>query len=162
MSLRMKKDDAKFQAIRAAFDSAGGTAAVFGSVAPKSSEVHYDNEGKPTDLNTATTLAVHEFGLAPHAPERSVIRAGVISSKAQLARTFKTGVLRMLAGQGDAVQTMEGVGKRAAEEFRRRIMSSIPPPLSARTMADPNRDPRGIPLLDTGQIMDSIGHRTET
>lgn len=159
MSVEVKDTDRGWEAVVSAFDDSPGASVKFGSVGAAAAADHISNDGKPSGMTTAGILAVHEFGVG--VPERSVVRVWVDSNHAALGDAFRTGVLDQLSGNGTTEKTLDRIGKVGAEGMRRRIRGFIEPALSARTQADPNRDPRMIPLYDTQQIIDSIDREVE-
>lgn len=160
VSIEVKDQRDRFDAIMAAFADSPGASVKFGSVGSAAGALHVPNDGGPAELPVATILAFQEYGTA-RIPERSLVRAWTDGHHRELGDAFKTGVLRQLAAQGSTTATLELVGKVAREGMTRRLWSRIPPPLAAATLANPNRDPRGIPLVDTQQIMDSLGAEVE-
>lgn len=149
--------DLGFEAIKAQFGSSlsGDVGSVrFGSVGDAASAEHVRNDGRGSGLTVATVLSFHEFGAG--VPERSVVRAWADENHAALGDAFQTGVLEQLSGFGSPQATLSRIGKIAAEGMARHLRASIPPPLAESTLANPDRNPNGIPLLDTGQILGSL------
>jgi hypothetical protein len=56
----------------------------------------------------------------------------------------------------DADEAFEPVGELGVKGVRKTIESGLGPALSPVTMANPDRDPRGIPLLDTEHLLSQI------
>lgn len=159
MTIEVKVDRRRLDDLLAAYRGATGVVK-FGSVGTAAAKNHIANDGRDSGLPVATILAIHEYGVG--VPERSVIREWVAGNADVLRRAHSTGTQRELAGRGTREDTYKSVGKAASEGLQRRIRNFIPPPLSPRTMANPDRDPRGIPLWDTGQILDSLGYEVES
>ena len=107
-------------------------------------------------LGNATVLAIHEFG-GGNVPARAPIKRGLANAARLIKKVFRSGVEKINAGSSGAEAAMDAVGEVAKQAIKDGIKSSLPPPLSPATLAKPDRDPRGIPLLDTEQLIDSIG-----
>lgn len=156
----LKDNRKRFDEVIAAFDDSPGATVKFGSVGPRAAAGHIRNDGTVTDTPVATILSFHEYGLG--VPERSVLRAWTDENKrSTIGDAFRTGVLSQFSGYGSTADTLDRIGKVATEGMQRRVRGFVPPPLSPVTMANPYRDQRGIPLLDTTQILESLGHETD-
>ena len=112
------------------------------------------------DTEVSQYAAFHEFGTG-YIPARSFIRSW-------FATTRLTNIehLRMLAQTVWAnrpVSTMAtSIGQESVTEMKNNILSSIPPPLSPRTIAAKTGPFKTIPLIDTGRLIRSITYRIIT
>lgn len=109
-----------------------------------------------TGMTSAELLKIHELGLGG-APERPVIRYVTQAKRRELEEAMKRGIVGMITKGWSAERAAQEMGEEAVRLMRERIESSIPPPLADSTKDDPDRDPRGIPLLDSGQILADLG-----
>ena len=109
-----------------------------------------------TGMTSAELLKIHELGLGG-APERPVIRYVQHAKRRELEEAMKRGLVGMIKHGWSAERAAQEMGEEAVRLMRERIESSIPPPLADSTKDDPGRDPRGIPLLDSGQILHDLG-----
>lgn len=100
-------------------------------------------------------LAIHEFG-GGNVPARSPIKKGLAKAQAKIRRQFASGAKKINAGSESAGTVADALADVAVEAIRDGIMSNLPPPLAESTLNREGRDPRGIALLDTGQLIDSI------
>lgn len=109
----------------------------------------------------ADLIRWHEFGLG--VPPRRWIRTTLQSRRTEIDKSIETSVQRVIGTKArfTAKDAHDRVGKRVVAEMRRVLKGRLQPALSPATMRDPDRDRRGIPLLDTGQIRDSLEHRSE-
>lgn len=113
--------------------------------------------------SNATILAYHEFG-GPNGndpPKRMPVRRGLLKAQRQINATFRAGVEKIHAGSAGANAAMEAVGEVVVRAIKDGIRSGLSPALRPSTLAKPGRDPRGIPLLDTEQLLDSIEAKAE-
>lgn len=109
-----------------------------------------DNPHGDSGLTSAQLLKIHEFGIG--VPERSVVRYVKAAHRDKIADAFKHAVVQVITRGWGPDQVAEYVGDIVVELMRQRIESGIPPELAASTRANPDRDPRHIPLLDTEQL----------
>lgn len=107
----------------------------------------------------AALIAWHEFGIG--VPARPWVRSTFATRKTDLQRVIAQQIQRMIGTKGkhDTKASQAALGKFAIESMRRQLRSRVPPPLSDKTKANPDRDRKYIPLLDTGQIERSIEWR---
>ena len=99
--------------------------------------------------------AVHEFGTSD-VPARMPLRSYFDSrGKDELARATAEGLGQTVDGK-QAEQELEQVGELAAEGIGAGIESGLQPALAPSTLANPDRDSRGIPLLDTGHLLSQV------
>lgn len=106
-------------------------------------------------LSHATVLAIHEFG-GGNVPARMPIKKGLIAGKRKIDKAWKTGVEKIHAGTAGAELAEEAMSEILVDAIKDGIRKGLPPALAASTLANPDRDSRGIPLLDTEQLIDSI------
>jgi len=120
-------------------------------------EAHTDG-----DETIAQVAAKHEFGgvsdTGAKIPRRSFIRDYVDQNIGPLeARLERLGVA-VLQGYTTVEQGLEAFGLRAVGEIQQRIADRISPPLSKITIARKGSD---VPLIDTGQLRNSITHKVD-
>jgi hypothetical protein len=111
--------------------------------------------------SNAAVLAIHEFG-APGVPKREPIRQGLIRSKKRINRIWAKRIKLIHTGTSGGRAAADAMGDEVKKAIQKGIKSRLPPPLSPATLAQPKRDKRGIPLLDTGQLHDSIDVKVES
>lgn len=114
---------------------------------------HRDRRGRFGET-CATILRRHEFGLG--VPERSVFRAYLAGHAREISRRVADATRVVATGRVTPDQAAAAIGEATAEGLRERVLEGIPPPLAESTLADPKRNPSGIPLFDTGQLVASI------
>ncbi|HEU4402345.1 MAG TPA: hypothetical protein VFT43_09585 [Candidatus Polarisedimenticolia bacterium] len=145
----------------------------FTKVGVMEGELHKDEDGGLAPA--ALIAAVHEFGApAKKIPARSFIRSTYDEER--------EGLLAQLAAEKDAIfrgestprRSLAAVGALHASQVQKKIRSRIPPPLADATRAGrtggvkKNQAPRSslktrrssgaVPLIDTGQLIQSITH----
>lgn len=106
-------------------------------------------------LGNATILTIHEFG-GGNVPARQPVVLGLLAAQRQLNKTFRAGIEKINAGSDGANAAMEAVGEVAKNAIKEGIRKRLKPALADSTLAKPGRDARGVPLLDTEQLIDSI------
>lgn len=129
-----------------------------------------DDGGRLTNVQVA---AVHEFGApAQNIPERSFLRSTMDREKAQILDDMSDAVDHVLQG-APLKQEVERVGIYTEIRVRETIRKGIDPPLSPMTVEkrraklsggkpDNNRfGTRETPLIDTGQLIQSIASKVE-
>jgi hypothetical protein len=116
-----------------------------------------DRPGEQPTL--AQLLAWHELGTKT-IPARRPIRSYIESKgPAEIAARTKEVLPAVLRGEADVDDALAAIGGVAVAGVRKGIMERLPPPLAPPTLANPKRDPRGIPLFDTGQLYRAIAVR---
>ena len=123
------------------------------------SDAEADHKEAP-GLTVAAIGAIHEFGVDEppvRIPQRSWMRAPFDENR----RKYMTLLVRLtrtvfLLGKGMTLERALGiVGLIAEEDMRKAIRAKIPPALKAATVRAKGSD---VPLLDTGQLIQSITH----
>lgn len=114
----------------------------------------------------ADLIRWHEYGPEKYDvnfPARSFVRSTLQDKRADIDKVIEGVVRRVIASKGKwrAEDAHKVVGHRIVSELRRKLKSGVPPELSEATKSDPDRDQRMIPLIDTGQIHDSLTYRSE-
>lgn len=116
----------------------------------------------PSGLNNAEILAIHEYGTHDrHVPPRAPIRVGLAKAAGDLGKRFASGVNKIHAGSFGAEKVAESMGDTAVKAIRKAIRSRLPPDLAEATKAKPGRDPRMIPLEDTGALVSAISAKVK-
>lgn len=121
-------------------------------------------------VTVAQVGAFHEFGTSD-VPERSFLRATVDGDRT-IMETAEDAVRAVATGDMSAEKAANRVGVVGVGAIKRRIQSRIPPPLSEATVA--RRQAKGAhggglasmgnaltPLIDSGQLIQSIQYRAE-
>lgn len=125
--------------------------------------------------NLATIAAIHEFGTIDQGgriPQRSFLRATADAERRVWLRGFRAALVAYIDGNPARYQQVLGVlGAKARGDVQRRIRERIPPPLAARTVAERRKGgrlnpdgtvPDDVPLIDTGQLVNSIRSQADT
>lgn len=117
------------------------------------SEGTYAGKGKP--ISVGQVAAIHEFG-APKAgiPERSFIRGAIDANQGKIRRTLNRLALAVSRGGMSANMALGILGESVSQMIKKRITDGIPPALKPATVA---RKGSSKPLIDTGQLLNSIG-----
>lgn len=120
-------------------------------------------EGEP--FNIAQIGAVHEFGASIRhgrsggesvlVPERSFLRGWETEARDEAVKRLGKAVGRTLDGKGDPGREFGLVGEWAERGIRSRIRAGIDPELAPSTV---RRKKSTTPLIDTGRLINSIGH----
>ena len=162
MSVEVQDNRAKLDAIMREVHKLAGATVTVG--------VHGDNAARKDDTETNPEIgAKHEFG-SGNIPERSFLRSTVDGGKPiEEAEKVSAKVAR---GQMSAAQAAERVGVKTVGLVKDTIGARIPPPLSEQTIK--RRLETGAhgggalslgssttPLVDTGQLVQSIQYRVE-
>lgn len=156
-----------------------GMYAKAGMLGAKAAEEHPD-EGGGKGLTNVELLAVHEFGVPGHIPERSVVRASFDANRATYLAQLRALVGRWYdrAGRLPLRQALGIMGLKMVSDQRARVTqgSGIPPPNAPSTIARKLRKgawkrqtpaqqqaamaaglgPR--PLVDTGRMVGALTH----
>lgn len=111
-----------------------------------------------TELTNVEVGSFHEFGIG--VPQRSFIRDTFDYNRDRYYRALKAMAQRVVAGKYSLKVGMEAVGQLAESDFIGRIETNNPPftPLADSTI---RRKGSSKPLIDTGQLKNSITHATE-
>jgi hypothetical protein len=121
--------------------------------------VHEDAEPYPDGTDAVTVASAQEFG-AGRIPPRPHVRRYYDSGGAREMGDVGARALGKVIDGAAASLIGEEIGKLGQAGVRDLIESGQLDPLSPVTLANPDRDPRGIPLLDTGHLVEQITHRT--
>ena len=140
--------------MRAHLKAMSGQAYHAGVCGPEGASAFIDRRtGQPTGLSVAGMAFTHEQGLG--VPERPFMATTLAQQLPTLRKRGRDVGIEMLSLNGDA--GLRAVAVEFAEEVRALLMGGMDlEALSPRTLAAPDRDSRGIPLVDTMQIHDSI------
>jgi len=116
---------------------------------------HGDAQPYPDGESVVAVAAAHEFG-TPTIPARSPLRTYYDSGGAKdLGDAAAKAMRQAPLGTGKAAM-LDAVGKAGVDGVRKTIERGLQPSLSPATLANPDRDPRGIPLLDTGHLLEQV------
>jgi hypothetical protein len=118
-----------------------------------------ENQRTDGPLTNVEIGTVHEFG-GGNVPERSFLRSTLRVNREKYKATIAAGVQAIAKGRATLHQVLEVVGMQAAHDVKARITqgAGIPPPLAPATVAAKGSS---RPLVDTGQLVNSITHRVE-
>jgi hypothetical protein len=100
---------------------------------------------------------IHEFGLG-NVPERSFIRGWADENEAEIKRRMRALAEQVVTAKLTQEQALNFFGLWAVAQIKRRIVAGIAPALEPETVA---RKGSSTPLVDTGQLINSIQHRVE-
>lgn len=103
----------------------------------------------------AYVATIHEFG-TPHIPARPFMRPAVADHGQEWLQTIADGARAAVQGTMSAENVLELVGMQAAGNVAEKIQAVTSPPLSSVTIA---RKGHAKPLVDTGQMIQSVTHR---
>ncbi|WP_435639602.1 hypothetical protein [Carnimonas bestiolae] len=122
---------------------------------PRGTEGNYD--GKTVPL--AVIGAVQEFGSADgRIPERSFLRIPLQNGSDRFRRVFVALMPRVARGEMTMHDFMEFLGNDAVGVSREAIQAGIAPANAQSTI---NKKGSDTPLIDTGQLWQSITHKIE-
>lgn len=114
--------------------------------------LHADAAPYPDGTDVVMVGAFHEFNKRPWM--RAWYDSG--GQKALSAAAVK-GVGMAVDGTENAAAVNERIGETGVDGLRDFVESGqVTPPLEQATLANPNRDRRGIPLLDTGHMIGQV------
>lgn len=141
----------------------GGGATV--SVGVQGAQAAANHQG--THLTVAQLATIHEFGKVIHQPrmrrtivipERSFLRATVDAYREAIARRQVLLTQGYVLGKFELQGAMELLGMYVVGLVKQRIANGIAPPNRPSTIA---RKGSSKPLIDTGQLRNSITHKVE-
>ncbi len=119
----------------------------------------FDNAGSQNGVSLAEIAAFHEFGTST-VPERSFLRATFYGHAAGELRTMVGKLTKaVFAGRMDEAQALGLLGTWAAARVKQTIRNGIAPALEPATIKAKGSS---LPLVDTGQLINSITHVVET
>lgn len=114
-----------------------------------------ERDGTTSSLTTADILAIQEVG-TDRIPARPVMAFARAATRRKVKRIMRDQLRQIIRGRSTKEKMYAEIGNTIVAAAKARIMGRISPALAESTKADPDRDPRHIPLLDTGQIIESI------
>jgi hypothetical protein len=124
---------------------------------------------EPTGITNTQLAAIHEYGSpARNIPERSFLRATLDANRDAYNAFIAQLVSHIFAGKLSVARALGMVGLKVVADIRARIRKGIAPPLADSTLwrkVAKGRKGRGkrnrgksVPLIDTGQLINSITH----
>lgn len=151
--------------------AAGETYVRAGVIGEKGDAQH---QGEP--ITVARLAAVHEFGASIQVgdrtitiPERSFIRAPWAAKRDEYLALLKKAafaVLKRKISPADFPRYLTALGMKMVADMQGAIRAGIEPPLAASTLARRTKGTgkaaagaRAVPLLDTGQLINSLSHQ---
>lgn len=154
--------DLGFKRIRDTFLKAGTPVVKVGIQASEALAEHKSGDfgGGTRQLTNLEVGVINEFG-APGAsiPERSFVRSTALNGAEKYFRTIKVIVKAVLAGLTSVPAGLELLGLQVASDMKTTIDKGISPPLKHRRKVPIGVKPgKQVPLIDTGQLRNSITH----
>ena len=136
--------------------AAGGMSGKAGIIGTKAAEEHPSADGQP--LTNAEMALIHEFGLG--VPERSFLRAAFDKNHPKYLERLNVLTQAIFEGKFTIQQALGLLSLEAASDMRNLIRdgAGVPPPNAPATIA---RKGSSRPLVDTGQLINSISHAVE-
>lgn len=121
------------------------------------------HDGDDSTLTVADVASFHEFGTTDangqtHVPERSFIRSSIDDKRSELREMAKKLQGMILTGKMTAKQALGLLGEKMQAEMIRKINEGIDPELDPATI---KRKGSSTPLIDTGQLKQSIRYKVE-
>jgi hypothetical protein len=120
------------------------------------------DEGHDGELSILELAAIHEFGSpAANIPQRSFIGSTMNEKEREIAELCAKLVGKIYEGKMTAEKALEILGQFLAAEIKKKVTTGdhIPPPLAPATVAAKGSD---RPLVDTGQMINSVTHKVHT
>lgn len=109
------------------------------------------------EVDLATLVAWHEFGLVPGAPARPLLRSWALAERRRITEAVQA-VAKAAASGKRYEETIARVGEKLVRSLRRHIERGVPPPLAPSTLE--RVAPRTAPLA-TDQILRAIRYAIE-
>lgn len=120
--------------------------------------IHEEKGGELHDgeMTVAAIAMIHEFGAeAVGVPERSWLRGGIDAGKSRIEMLMRRLGKLILKGRLSSEQAHAMLGEDIVSIIRERIREGIAPPNEQATI---DRKGSSTPLIDSGQMIQSIGH----
>lgn len=145
----------KITSITARMKAAGNLTVVVGVMGEKAAAMHAASPESARLTNVEIGL-IHEFG-APkaHIPERSFLRSTFAEQREKVIQVAAKAAQKVYADESGFERRLGQIGLYLAAEVKKKIVSKIAPPNAPSTIA---RKGSSTPLVDTGQLLDSITH----
>lgn len=125
--------------------------------------VHADAEPYPDGTDAVMVARAQEFGDGPIPPrpfERGYFDSG---GARELGDVALETIGKVIDGDADPEDVGNDVGETGVAGVRDYVEAGTNlDPLSPVTRDNPDRDPRGIPLLDTGHMLDQIDYEVSS
>jgi len=164
VTVQVKIIDRGWNGIKQRMETLRGAGAVVkvGVQGPQAAANHQDSR-----LTVAQIATVHEFGRVIHQPkmnrtitipERSFLRATIDMYQEAIARRQVLLTQGYLLGKFEMRASLELLGLYVVGLVKQRIANGIAPPNRPSTIA---RKGSSKPLIDTGQLRNSITHKVE-
>jgi hypothetical protein len=123
--------------------------------ADQAKEISGDSpNAQPTGLTLVEVATFHEFGTS-RTPERSFLRATIDANKSELQTETLNIFKKVSSGSIDAMRGLGILGLSIKSKVQKRIRAGIKPDLDPKTI---DRKGSSKPLIDTGQLVNSIQH----
>lgn len=146
----LKDDVAKY--FRAAYKADGGRV----KVGIQTGDGSVDRDG----ITMAELAMVHEFGSRDgHIPQRSFLRSTVDENERRYVAAMKKELAKIPSGKATVRGALRQTGERMRSDVIDKIRRGIPPPNAPSTIA---RKGSSTPLIDTGQLLQSITVKVDT
>jgi len=116
-------------------------------------------EGSPQHAGSSMTVAqiasIHEFGLPPHIPERSMLRATCELNSEKYTEALRKIGIGITYARIDLRRGLDLLGITIKGDVQKRIAAGIMPPNAPSTIA---RKGSSKPLIHTGQMRAALDH----
>ena len=112
---------------------------------------------KNDQINNVQLAIIHEFG-TDKIPKRSFIRDSVDQNKDKIQKVISREAKAIADEKYNTSVAMERLGLYIVGVIKKRISTGIPPALEENTI---KRKGSSIPLIDTGQLRNSITHEVK-
>lgn len=152
MAVKVTDKDLGYQRTLQVFRNLG-LSLTLGVVGDKATEPHKDADGKPSGITVGELAAIHELGLG--VPERSWLRAWFEANHRTVIVDVKAGLAQVVQGRLTHEGLLELLGNKYAAQIKARIIAGVDPPNAESTI---QRKGSSTPLIDTGQLLSSIGY----
>lgn len=100
---------------------------------------------------------IHEFGTET-IPARSFVLSTFQAKRREYVTALRGMIGQIYRGKLPIAKALGQLGARMASDMRRRIRDGLEPPLKAATIA---RKGSSVPLVDTGQLLNSLSWKLE-
>lgn len=112
-------------------------------------------DGEAVETNNAYIGLVHEFGRG-HNPERSFLRKPFDEHVGEITQKIANAAAAIMTGRLTPTGALNQIGLFGVSLSKEAIRKGIPPALQPQTV---KRKGSSTPLIDTGQLINSIRHK---
>jgi phage gpG-like protein len=108
-------------------------------------------------ITVVEVATFHEFGTS-NVPQRSFLRDTIDEKQRSYMRIAQVLSGEIIDGKRDPIQALNLLGEKIKTDVVQRITDGIPPELAPETIERKGSD---VPLIDTGQLRQSISYAVE-